>query len=172
MRQRYSRVRQVTAAIAAGLAALLFAVCSRTQQSVRPRLEKIGEIWKLRPADARRGYPVAIRGHVTYFDARLQLLIVQDPTGGISLDTSGVLPPLSVGQEVAISGFTGYEANVPVIVMPVIRPGSTGQDAAPEPIDSGRFWNGGSEYRWVQVTARLLERRALDSDHASFRISV
>src|SRR5205085_8068879 len=52
------------------------------------------------------GYPVRIRGIVTYHYRRTNKMIVQDATAGISIDSSQIDISISPGQEVELEGFT------------------------------------------------------------------
>jgi signal transduction histidine kinase/CheY-like chemotaxis protein len=157
-----------------GCAALfLCAGCRRARETVPARNpDNAGAVWRLSPSEARLGHPVLIRGAVTYFDSRLGLLTVQDSTAGIALDTAGVLPPLSPGQTVEVQGFTGYEANAPIIVKPTIRTvGDTRQEPHARRVDPQSLWDGRADYQWVEVAAKLVERMALDSEHARYKVS-
>jgi signal transduction histidine kinase len=161
------------AVLTACAALLLSAACRRASQSTLGRnLDNAAAIWRLSPSEARRGYPVSIHGAVTYFDSRLDLLTVQDSTAGIALDTSGITPSLSAGQEVYVQGFTGYEANAPIIVKPTIRTGAGARAVSPKRMDPKSLWDGRADYQWVEVAAKLRERLALDSEHTRHRVSL
>ncbi len=82
-----------------------------------PTLRKIAQIRNLPVVEAGRGYPVQVRGVITYADARNANLFVQDSSGGIFVDSTRrqfeAFP--TAGQLVEITGFTGPGDFAPVI---------------------------------------------------------
>jgi signal transduction histidine kinase/CheY-like chemotaxis protein len=70
-----------------------------------PVLSSIGQIRALKPAEAERGYPVRLRGIVTYHYAGF--LIVQAGDEGISVETGQRMIAVTPGREVEIHGSTG-----------------------------------------------------------------
>jgi signal transduction histidine kinase/CheY-like chemotaxis protein len=161
---------RIRAAFSAYAVLLLSAACDGGGIPSERKLESAGAVWQLSPSDARRGYPVSIHGTVTYLDSRLGILTVQDSTYGIALDTSGVLNSLSPGQQVDVDGFTGYEANAPIIVKPAIRTGAETRPFPPKRVDKQSLWSGRADYQWVEVDAKLVERLSLDSEHSRYRL--
>jgi len=161
---------RVRAAFSAYAVLLLSAACDGGGIPSERKLESARAIWQLSPSDARRGYAVSIHGTVTYLDSRLGILTVQDSTSGIALDTSGVLNSLSPGQQVDVDGFTGYEANAPIIVKPAIRAGAETRRFPPKRVDKQSLWSGRADYQWVEVDAKLVERLSLDSEHSRYRL--
>jgi hypothetical protein len=51
-----------------------------------PILSRVGEVRRLTPEQARKGYPLHLRVVVTYFDALEPTMFVEDATGGIWVD--------------------------------------------------------------------------------------
>ena len=82
-RQREGR-RHGQPAMCGAVCLLLLAACSRVEEPgpAKP-IDNVAEVWKLTPAQARRGYPVEFHGIVTYFDPQGDLLTIQDSTAGI-----------------------------------------------------------------------------------------
>jgi signal transduction histidine kinase/DNA-binding response OmpR family regulator len=81
--------------------------CQQSSQKTKLTLLTTGQqVLALTPDDAERGYPVRIRGIVTYHHRRTNKMIVQDATAGISIDSSQINIPISPGQEVELEGFT------------------------------------------------------------------
>jgi signal transduction histidine kinase/DNA-binding response OmpR family regulator len=90
------------AVVAAGSVA-----CRQSSQKAKLTvLTTAQEVLDLTPDDAERGYPVRIRGVVTYHYVRTNRMIVQDATAGVSIDTSQIQASISPGQEVELEGFT------------------------------------------------------------------
>jgi signal transduction histidine kinase len=79
---------------------------------------------------------------------------------------------LSPGQEIEIQGFTSYDANAPIIVKPTIRATAETREVSPKRMDPQFLWDGKADYQLVEVTGTLVERLALDSEHARYRVSV
>jgi CheY-like chemotaxis protein len=94
----------------------------------RRRLTSVAQIRRLTPEEADAGYPVSVRGVVTYHDRGWRVLFIQDSTAGISLDAPDEDFDVRVGQEVSVEGFTGG-GFAPNIVRPRVRV----VDASPPP---------------------------------------
>jgi signal transduction histidine kinase len=86
-------------------------------------LTQVAQVRKLSPQEASRGYPVAIIGVVTFFDAGAYLHFVQDGTSGIYFDLSRAenTPPLHSGQKLEIQGFSGPGDYAPIVISQAIR---------------------------------------------------
>ena len=69
-------------------------------------------------------------------------------------------------------GFTSYEANAPIVVKPTIRAGAEMRMPSPRRVDPDLVWEGKEDYQWVEVIGRLVERLALDSEHARYKVGV
>ncbi len=82
-----------------------------------PELRRIAQIRSLPAGEAGRGYPVHVRGVITYADAGNANLFVQDSSGGVFVDSTRkqfeAFP--EAGQLVEITGFTGPGDFAPVI---------------------------------------------------------
>jgi signal transduction histidine kinase len=130
----------------------------------------VAEVWKLTPAQARRGYPVEFHGVVTYFDPQVDLLAIQDATAGIYVELTDAAADLSPGQAVDVRGFTGYEANSPVIVKPALRLGAIGALPAPQRPDPRSIREGQADYQRIEIHGKLLARRTSDSTHTRFEL--
>ena len=158
-------------AAAAGLLLLLAAACSRIGEPGPAKLiESIAEVWKLTPAQARRGYPVEFHGIVTFFDPQVDLLTIQDSTAGIYVEVTDAAADLRPGQAVDVRGFTGYEASAPVIVKPALRAGPSGDLPAPKRPDPRTIRAGRADYQRIEAQGKLLARRTADSTHTRFEL--
>ncbi|MGD0579589.1 MAG: hypothetical protein ABSC08_11745, partial [Bryobacteraceae bacterium] len=147
----------------------MFAACRRNGEPgpAKP-IKSLAEVRALTPAQARRGYPVEFHGIVTFFDSQVELLTVQDGTAGIYVEVSGVPSGLSPGQAVDVRGFTGYEANSPVIVKPAFRVGPSGELPAPKRPDARTIMEGQADYQWIETTGKLLPHSGVDDAHARY----
>jgi hypothetical protein len=81
--------------------------CQQSSQKTKLTvLTTVQQALALTPDEAERGYPVRIRGVVTYYYQRTNKMIVQDATAGISIDSSQIDTSIRSGQEVELEGFT------------------------------------------------------------------
>ena len=72
-----------------------------------PVLTAVKQIRDLSQEEAERSYRVRIRGICTYQHDNSKTLIIQDPTGGIPVDSSQIEGSVAIGQETEVLGFTG-----------------------------------------------------------------
>ncbi len=100
-----------------------------------PTLTHVVEVRLLSIEEARRGYPVQLRGVVTYFEPGTPLLFFQDVTSGVRVRFAGEFPPPAQGQLVELRGRTAAGNWAPFIVEPAF---ALLADCAPfpEPIEA------------------------------------
>src|ERR1035438_8946465 len=96
-----------------------------------PILKQVSEIRKLTVADARQGFPVKLRGVVTYFDMLGPDMFFQDSSAGIWIHWTEGLPKPQKGQLIELEGFTTQEDFAPDIAQPHWR--DPGAEAPPNP---------------------------------------
>ena len=127
-------------------------------------IDRISRIRVLPPAEAANGFPVHVRGVITYSDPALPDLFVQDATGGIFIDFPKH-PDLRRGQIIEVTGITGPGEFAPVIERPEIR--ILGVDALPqavrvplEDLKSGSYDSTWVEISGVALSAIVENRRA------------
>ena len=90
------------------LLALLAVGCQPAARGGSPQLlTTIAQVRAVKAEDAERGYPIRLRGIVTYYHAASRTLIVQSGGDGIRIDTGKIQLALSPGREVEIEGTTG-----------------------------------------------------------------
>ena len=90
-------------------------------------------------AEAKRGYPVRLRGVITYYNPYNTNLVVQDESAGIYVRVgNSQVPKLEAGQLIDLDGFTGPGDVVPVITAPRIKVIGRAPLPAPMPIDPVR----------------------------------
>lgn len=65
------------------LLAATLCICSAGPLSALPVLHQVAEIRKLNVTEARQGFPVLLRGIVTYFDTLGPDFFFQDASGGV-----------------------------------------------------------------------------------------
>ena len=111
-------------------------------------LTTVRDIHALLPADARRGYPVRLRGVVTAPFAVAAAVFVQDSTGGIFVPTPGTA--LQSGQLVEVSGTTAAGDFAPIVNNASVR--ALGHAPLPEPAhpSPADLFTGRYDSEWVE----------------------
>ena len=106
------------------LRALLLLSClligGRALKSERlPTLTSSAQIHRLTAKEAKRGYPVRLRGIVTYFNKTAPDFFVQDASGGIYIQWKPGLPQPTVGDLIDLEGVSTQVDFAPDIAHPV-----------------------------------------------------
>ena len=91
------------------------------QKSGLPLLTRVEQIRNLTPDEANLGYPVRVRGVVTYFNPAENDLFIQDSTAGIWVAIGDAKPPIQPGQLVEVEGVSASPDFAPSIYNPHIR---------------------------------------------------
>jgi len=144
-----------------------------------PLLTRVEQIRTLKLEDADRGYPVRIRGVVTYFDPDTLDFFVQDSTGGIWVDLGNNNPGIHFGQLVEVEGLSAAPDFAPQIAKPHFRV----LGSAPLPVARRVTYNAlastKEDSQWVEVEGiihrawkdgnALLLDMAMDGGHVTVR---
>jgi hypothetical protein len=102
---RWCTVRTLAALVAVGLSVVCWG--ERLPAASLPVIRSVRQLRALSLDDAKRGYPVHLRGIVTYSDAPHNDLFVQDATGAVFVDRTGRDgPDLHLGQLLDVEGIT------------------------------------------------------------------
>jgi signal transduction histidine kinase/CheY-like chemotaxis protein len=120
--------------------------------SALPTLTSIIQAHRLPVEEAKRAYPIHVRGVVTYFNPIGKNLWVQDQTEGMYVWVGAVdIPPLRAGLSVEVTGVSGPGDFAPVIMHPQIR--VVGEQAMPEPlhVSMDDLFKAVGESRWVEI---------------------
>ena len=136
------------------LAWLLSVVAAPGQKSTEanlPTLTHVEQIRRMTIEEARRRYPVRIRGVVTYYDWDQGDLFIQDSTAGIWVDPGGTKPALHQGAFVQVEGFSGIGDFTPSIEHPRFR--SLGEAPMPNPRrpTSDELASGKLDSQWIEL---------------------
>jgi len=134
----------------------------RATPAAHQLLTQASDIRALSVSEAKRGYPVRIRGTVTYFNPYNTNLVVQDHTAGIYVRVgNSAIPALETGQLVELDGFTGPGDVVPVITAPRIKVVGRGPMPPPLEMDPLAFFAGSGDSQWLHVAGVVdsIERR-------------
>jgi len=128
-------------------------------------LNKITQIRDLSGPQAARGFPVQIRGVVTFSDAAENLQFVQDGTAGIYVSTEAkrfdVFP--AAGTRVELLGFTGPGDFAPIIVAEELRVLGAGTYPSAAPAPFQLLMTGAEDSQWIELNGVV--RSAVSSNN-------
>ena len=125
-------------------------------------LTQAADIRGMSVAEAKRGYPVKLRGIITYYNPYNTNLVVQDESAGIYVRVgNSPIPKLETGQLVDLDGFTSPGDVAPVITAPRIKVLGAAPMPPAVPIDPVRFFAGADDSQWMEVAGIVdaVERR-------------
>ncbi len=90
---------------------------------IRPVITSALAIRKMSLQQAKQGYPVRLKGVITFYDPEQPDLFVQDPSSGIWINTEIVKPnvPIRVGDLVEVEGVTEAPDFAPQVGNPRLR---------------------------------------------------
>jgi len=136
----------LTKAAAAG------ATTSHSTSRILPTLTRVEQIRSLSPAEANRGYPVRIKGVITYYGGKGLELFIQDQTGGIYIDTAESVGDVHAGDLVEVAGFTSDGDFAPEIVHPRVRVLGKGDMPRPQKMLLSTVDTGSQDSQWVEAS--------------------
>lgn len=122
-----------------------------------PTLTTAHQAHSLSTLEAARAYPIHLKAVVTYYDPNagsgLVSMFVNDGTGGIWVSLrSNMLPSLSAGTLVDVTGVSGNGKFAPVVASPHVR--IIGHSHLPEkaiPVTRSNLFSGLYDSSWVEV---------------------
>lgn len=138
-------------------------------QTLPPDLTVITSIAKIRSLnqeEARRAYPVKIRGVVTFRNTGSSIF-VQDESAGIYVEAFDLGDLPEMGQEVVVEGATLPGAFAPIIAYPHIQIIGNGHLPVPSSISRSEAATGLMDSRWVALEG-LVHPVTFDAAGASF----
>ena len=137
--------------------------CLATPLKALPVLKQVSEIRKLSVYEARQGFPVQLRGVVTYFDNIGPDFFFQDATGGIWIHWTPGLPNPQRGDLLELEGVTTQADFAPDIAEP--RWHVLGKGALPTPVHPSyeQLASAVEDSTWVEIEAIV---RAVSLDTA------
>jgi PAS domain S-box-containing protein len=137
----------------AGLFAALVFWCIPASLSALPALTQVSEIRKLTVTDARLGFPVRLRGVVTYFDTIGPDMFFQDSSGGIWIHWTEGLPKPQKGQWIELEGSTTQVDFAPDIAQPHWRVIAGSEMPKPYHPSYEELASAAKDSTWVEVEA-------------------
>lgn len=136
-----------------------------------PVLTSAADIRALTLAQASKGYPVHLKGVVTYFDPVAPDMFVQDSTGGVWVDWNKNCPRPEIGEFINLTGFTEQTGFAPDIAKPVWQ--VLGRSAMPKPIRASYDALNADTYDsvWVEVDG-IVHAVRVDSSDMELRVNL
>jgi PAS domain S-box-containing protein len=116
-----------------------------------PMLQRIADVRALLPEEARLGFPVRLRGVVTFYDGRANSLFVRDATHGIFVSPARTKLPITVGQIVELTGFSASGEYAPKVVNAEVVGQGQGELPAPQEVPFDDLMSGKMDCEWVAL---------------------
>ena len=142
------------------LAAALAAGCGRPTESGTPQLlTTIAAIRALPSRAAREGWPVRLRGVVTYSDSDWGRLFIEDQDGAIAIALTGNLEAYARGDLIDVAGWTGVSdlAAVAMVTRPTIQRLGTAPLPTPAAVPLAALTGQACDGRTLQTTGVVKE---------------
>jgi signal transduction histidine kinase/ActR/RegA family two-component response regulator len=117
-----------------------------------PRLTTVRQVKQLPLAEARRGYPVLMRGTANVVLGRGMFLFFEDPTGGIYVRLKSPAPVQVVpGTQVEIEGFSNPGEFAPVVALATARALGAGRRFPALQVTNPAVLDVSFENRWASI---------------------
>jgi signal transduction histidine kinase len=138
---------------------------------VLPLLTKASDVRQLTPDDARQGYPVHLRGVITYYDPSSDLF-VEDSSAGIWVELGGAQPSLKYGELIDLEGVSSFADFAPQIAQPKITVIGTAPLPRAQPASYERLASGAEDSQWVEVEGIVHEATLDATGHLSMQVAI
>jgi PAS domain S-box-containing protein len=115
-----------------------------------PFIRQASSVRRLKPALAEEGYPVQIRGVVTYYDFKNYLLFIQDETGGIFILAENAMD-IAAGQRVIVQGYSAPGDYAPLIRDPCFQILGTAPMPAAQIHNYDLLATGSMDSQWIEI---------------------
>jgi signal transduction histidine kinase len=134
--------------------------------TVLPCLTNAQQIRGLDPAEAQKGFPVRVRGIVTFYDAPLFNLFLQDGTAGIFvLMQPNMKTTVAAGQEIELEGTSDKGDFAPIVKVSTIRVLGKGQLPVPRRVSIDQLFTGLEDSLWIEVSGVVRSETVLEGRH-------
>jgi hypothetical protein len=117
--------------------------------AARPVLTRAEQVRELSSTEANRGYPVRLRGVVTFIDDFA--LFVQDSSAGIAVIASGLAHDVHAGELFELEGTTECPDFAPQINKARVRVAGVGQLPLPKRVSFERLASTEEDSQWTEV---------------------
>ena len=120
----------------------------------------------LDPAEAQKSIPVRLRGVVTFYDAPLHNLFLQDATAGIfALVDPKDGTNIAAGDEIEVEGLSGKGDYAPMVKASAIHFLGKGRLPVPRQVSLDQLFTGSEDSQWIEVTGVVRSATVLDGRH-------
>lgn len=116
-----------------------------------PVLTRVEQIRELTPDKARLGYPVRLRGVVTYYGGKGWEFFLQDSTGGIYVDAGDAPLAVHAGELVEVEGSSDPGDFAPVVIKPRVRVVGKAPMPAAKRVSFEQLLSGREDSQWVEI---------------------
>lgn len=116
-----------------------------------PLLTTAKQVRQLAPEQARLGYPVRLRGVVTYFHYEQEDMFIQDAKAGIYVNPAQVKLPLRSGQLVEVEGISGPGDFASEVINARVRILGVAPMPSPLKVSAEELASGREDSQWVEV---------------------
>lgn len=121
------------------------------------------QVRELSPEAAGKNLPVHMFGVVTYYDAPLLNLFLQDATAGIFvLVAPNISTNIAAGQEIEVDGVSDKGDYAPIIKASAIRVLGKGQLPVPRRVSIDQLFTGLEDSQWIEVSGVVRSSTILD----------
>ena len=114
-------------------------------------IESVAEVRRLSQQDSARGYPVRIRGVITYYDPAWALCFVQGSTEGIFVSSDDQSLDIAPGLLVVLSGYTAKGGFAPQIERPKFDLFGKTPMPSSKRVAYSRLLSGAEDSQWLQI---------------------
>ncbi len=126
------------------------------------------QIRQLDPDTAQNKLPVRLRGIVTYYDAPLFNLFLQDATAGIFvLMESNLSATVTTGQEIEVKGVSSKGDFAPIVRVSTIRVLGAGQWPVPLRASFDQLATGAEDSQWVEISGLVRSATVPDDTYST-----
>jgi signal transduction histidine kinase len=117
----------------------------------------------LSPEEAQKGFPVRLYGTVTYYDAPLQNLFLQDATAGVFLLVApNVSTNITAGQEIEVEGVSDKGDYAPIVRASAIHILGKANLPIPRRVSGDQLFTGMEDSQWIEVSGVVRSATILD----------
>jgi len=163
--------RRLTCSLALLCAAASAAAQAPATKPGLPVLTRMEQIRNLTPEKANLGYPVRLRGVVTYYDPKDNDLFVQDGTAGIYVDISHTKVELEPGELVELEGVTAEPDFAPQVAEPQLQVLGRARLPVAQTTTFDRMASSQEDSRWVEVEG-VVRTVAQQRDYLTLEVAV
>jgi two-component sensor histidine kinase len=139
--------------------------CTPAPTGLSTPLHALAEVASLDRRALEQGRAIELEATTVFHDPSWERLIVQENGHCVAVDAAGVDPALSPGEQVRVSGFTAFERNGPMIVLPRIARLPARGTRTWQPANAAAPLLPAEGLACLEIQAQVRGARQLDSEH-------